>query len=108
MANERIATHPSFPRYCKNRYSTHESDLPEGKNYSGWDSARIKRWADRVGPSCSAVIERIFQSVKFDEQGFNAALAVLRLSHKYSSKRLEKACLIALNSDKRTPKYRDI
>lgn len=108
LANERIATHPLFPSYCKNRYSTHESDLPEGKSYSGWDSDRIRRWAERVGPSCSAVIERIFQSVKFDEQGFNAALAVLRLSHKYSNERLEKACLIALNSGKRTPKYRDI
>lgn len=108
LANERIATHPLFPKYCKNRYSTHESDLPEGKNYSGWDSARIRRWAERIGISCSAVIERIFQSVKFDKQGFNAALAVLRLSHKYSNERLEKACLIALNSGKRIHSYRDI
>ncbi len=108
LANERIATHPLFPSYCKNRYSTHESDLPEGKSYSGWDSAHIRRWAERIGLSCSAVIERIFQSVKFDKQGLNAALAVSRLSHEYTNERLEKACLIALNSGKRTPKYRDI
>ena len=104
MTNERITTHPLFPKYCKNRYSTYESDLPEGRSYSGWDS----RWAERIGLSCGVVIERFFQSVKFDEQGFNAALAVLRLSHKYTNERLENACLIALNSGKRTPKYRDI
>lgn len=113
MTNERIANHPLFPKYCKNqycknRYSTYESDLPEGRSYSGWDSTRIRRWAERIGLSCSAVIERIFQSVKFDEQGFNAALAVLRLSHKYTNERLEKDCLIALNDGKRTPKYRNI
>ena len=46
--------------------------------------------------------------MRFDEQGFNAALAVLRLSHRYTAQRLEKACSMALSTGKRTVRYRDI
>lgn len=62
----------------------------------------------RVGPSCAEVVERIFHAVEFEEQGFNAALAVLRLSHKYSPPRLERACSMALATGKRSPRYRDV
>ena len=40
--------------------------------------------------------------------GFNAALAVLRLSHKYSAPRLERACEMALATGRRSPRYRDV
>ena len=108
LGGERLATHPLFPPYARNRYSTHEADLPEGRPYSDWDAGRIRRWAGRVGPSCAGVVERIFQSVRYDEQGFNAALAVLRLSHKYSAARLERACSMALATGRRSPRYRDV
>lgn len=108
LGGERLATHPLFPAYARNRYSTHEADLPDGGSYSDWDAGRIRRWAERVGPSCAGVVERIFQSVEFEEQGFNAALAVLRLSHKYSAPRLERACEMALATGRRSPRYRDV
>ena len=108
LGGERLATHPLFPPYARNRYSTHEADLPEGRPHSDWDAGRIRRWAGRVGPSCAGVVERIFQSVRYDEQGFNAALAVLRLSHKYSAARLGRACSMALATGRRSPRYRDV
>lgn len=108
LGGERLATHPLFPAYARNRYSTHEADMPHGKSYSDWDAERIRRWGGRVGPACSEVVERIFQSVRFDEQGFNAALAVLRLSHRYSAQRLERACGMAHSAGKRSPRYRDV
>ena len=108
IGGERLATHPLFPAYARNRYSTHEGDMPKGRSYSDWDAGRIRRWAGRVGPSCSEVVERIFHAVEFEEQGFNAALAVLRLSHKYSPPRLERACSMALATGKRSPRYRDV
>lgn len=108
LGGERLATHPLFPAYARNRHSTHEGDLPKDRSYSDWDAGRIRRWAERVGPSCAGVVERIFQSVKFEEQGFNAALAVLRLSHRYSAARLERACGMALATGKRSPRYRDV
>ena len=108
LGGERLTTHPLFPPYARNRYSTHEADMPKDKSYSDWSAERIRRWAGRIGSSCESVVERIFRSVRFDEQGFNAALAVLRLSHKYTAQRLEKACSMALSTGKRTPRYRDI
>ena len=108
LGGERLATHPLFPAYARNRYSTHEADLPDGGSHSDWDAGRIRRWAERAGPSCAGVVERIFQSVEFGEQGFNAALAVLRLSHKYSAPRLERACEMALATGRRSPRYRDV
>lgn len=108
LGGERLATHPLFPPFARNRYSTHEGDMPEGKAYREWDAARIRRWADRVGPSCREVVDRIFQRVEFEEQGYNAALAVLRLSHKYSAQRLERACRMALASGRPSPRYRDL
>ena len=108
LGGERFATHPLFPAYARNRYSTHEGDMPKGRSYSDWDAGRIRPWAERVGPSCAGVVERIFRSVAFEEQGFNAALAVLRLSHKYSAQRLERACGMALAAGRRSPRYRDV
>ena len=45
LGGERLTTHPLFPPYARNRYSTHEGDLPKEKSYSGWDADRIRRWA---------------------------------------------------------------
>lgn len=108
LGGERLATHPLFPPFARNRYSAHEGDMPEGKAYREWDAARIRRRADRVGPSCREVVDRIFQRVEFEEQGCNAAPAVLRLSHKYSAQRLERACRMALASGRPSPRYRDL
>ena len=47
LGGERLATHPLFPPFARNRYSTHAGDMPEGKAYREWDAARIRRWADR-------------------------------------------------------------
>lgn len=108
LGGERLATHPLFPACARNRYSTHAGDMPEGRAYSEWDAGRIRRWADRVGPSAREVVDRIFQRVEYEEQGFNAALAVLRLSHRYSAARLERACGMALASGRPSPRYRHL
>ena len=108
LGGERLATHPLFPAFARNRYSTHAGDLPEGRSYSDWDAGRIRRWADRVGPSCREVVDRIFQRVDYEEQGFNAALAVLRLEHRYTRQRLERACAMALASGLPSPRYRHL
>lgn len=108
LGGERLATHRVFPPYARNRYSTAPADLPRGKSYSDWDAGRIRRWSLRVGPSCAGVVNRVFESVKYDEQGFNACLAVLRLEHRYSRERLERACSIALDSGIASPRYAHI
>ena len=83
LAGERQATHPLFPSFARNRYSTHAGDLPDGKSHSDWDAGRIRRWADRVGPSCGEVAGRVFRRVDCEGQGLDAALAVLRLERRH-------------------------
>ena len=51
------------------------------------------------------VIDRVFESVAVEEQGINPALAVLRLTRRYSAARVEAACEIALRSRVRSPRY---
>ena len=54
------------------------------------------------------MVDRTFACCEFNEQGFNAALAVLRLSRHYTPARLERACEIALATEKRSTRYRDV
>lgn len=105
---ERVATHPLFPPHARNCYSTNAGDMPEGKSCSEWDAPRIRRWADRVGPSCRECVDRPFASYAHDEQAFNGCLALLRLSNRYPAPRLERACSMALAAGRRSPRYRDV
>ena len=61
-------------------------------------------WASNTGPNTLKVVEKIFDSVSFEEQGYNSALSVLNLSSKYGKNLLERACSIAL-SRVNTPRY---
>lgn len=106
MNGERIATHKLFPPYMKNKYSTHEEDMPpKFAKITEWDDERILGWAHKIGPNTEEVIRRIFNSVDIKEQGYNPSLSVLRLSNKYSDSRLETACEVALTNRIRSPRY---
>ena len=59
-----------------------------------------------IGPAALIVVNRIFESVPVDEQGLDAALAVVRLARRYSSDRLEAACQLTLAAGRvRSPRY---
>lgn len=103
---ERLTTHNKFPDYAKNRYSTHQEDMPKiFRDIVEWDDERIRNWASSIGKSTHAVIERIFSSVTIKEQGYNPCLSVLRLSRTYSDARLETACELALKRGIKSPRY---
>lgn len=106
-AGERIATHRLLPPYVKNGYSTDPAHMPDSFAKPEWDDVRIKGWASDVGPSCRAVVDRIFDGVKLKEQAYNPSLSVLRLSRRYGKDRLEAACDHALPKI-RSPRYRHI
>lgn len=106
-AGERIATHRLLAPYVRNGYSTDESHMPEAFLKPEWDDARIRGWARRVGPSCAAVVERIFSGVKVKEQAYNPALSVLKLAKRYGEDRLEAACAHALPR-LTSPRYRHL
>jgi transposase len=103
--HQRIATHPKFPDYITNRYDTTKSDMPDEFNQPEMDEERIRSWAATIGTHTAEVIDRIFRSVQIREQGYNAALSVLKLSQHYPNERFEDACLIAL-SNTASPRYK--
>ncbi|RFA11652.1 IS21 family transposase, partial [Subtercola boreus] len=103
--HERLTSHLLFGEHVTNEYRTNDADQPQGEKYREWDTVRIRAWAERVGPQMVTVVSRIFESVPVEEQGFDAALAVLRLTRRYSSERVEHACQIALESRVRSPRY---
>ena len=88
-----------------NEYRTHDADLPAGPKYRQWDEHRVREWAGRIGPSTVTVVDRVFESVPVAEQGLNPALAVLRLTRRFSAERVEAACGIALAGPIRSPRY---
>ena len=104
-ANQRISTHNRFVVGRKNQYSTHVEDMPDKFKFTPWNENRIQNWADSIGKYTGETIERIFESVYIKEQGYNPALAVLRLSNKYSETRLETACEFAITKGIKKPRY---
>ena len=101
---QRLSSHLLAPPGAVNVYRTNDADLPDGRQFQEWDAARVRAWAGRIGPAAVMVTNRIFESVPVDEQGLDAALAVLRLTRRYSTARVEHACRIAL-SRVRSPRY---
>ncbi|EIC06235.1 IS21 family transposase [Microbacterium sp.] len=102
---DRLTSHLLAPAGTVNEYRTHDSDLPDGPQYRQWDAPRVREWAARIGENTTIVVNRIFESVPVDEQGINAALAVLRMTRRYSADRVEAAAGIALASKVRSPRY---
>ena len=101
----RLSTHNRFPAGRKNQYSTHVEDMPDKFKFSPWDDIRIKKWSSSIGTYTAEAVERIFEGVSIKEQGYNPALAVLRLSNKYSEARLEAACEFAITTGIKKPRY---
>ncbi|GAA3198695.1 IS21 family transposase [Microbacterium terregens] len=103
--DQRLTSHVLAPIGVVNEYRTHDGDLPDGPRYRQWDAARVREWAARIGVNTTTVVNRIFESVPVEEQGLDAALAVLRLTRRYSAARVEAAAGIALTSRVRSPRY---
>lgn len=102
---QRLTSHLLLPETVAGEYRTNDADLPAGPKYQQWDQPRTREWAERVGLSAVIVVDRIFESVPVAEQGLNPALAVLRLTRRYSAERVEAACRIALAGPIRSPRY---
>lgn len=105
LQSQRLSSHLLCNAATVNQYRTNDSDIPPERKYRSWDPKRLRGWAHRIGPNTVQVIDKIFISVPVAEQGINPALAVLRLSSKYSPQRLEDACFVALQSRIRSPRY---
>lgn len=102
---DRVASH--IRSFLKRKYTTLKEHMPEAhKAMVEWTPERIARWAEKTGPMARQVVETIMMTKEHPQQGFNAALGVIRLAKEYTQERLEKACKKAL--ELQSPSYKTI
>ena len=93
--NKHICRH----RFCTRKYgyTTIKEHMPlEHQFVKGWSKEYFLAQADKIGPATVEVVKITMTRQQHVQQGFNAALGILRFAQMYSSERLEKACERAL------------
>ena len=92
----------------RGQYSTNVEHMPPNHQlYSEWDQKRFLKWAKGIGESTYAVIEKIFESYRIEEQAYKGCLSILKLADKYTAERLENACTVALEKIP-SPRYKNL
>jgi transposase len=90
----RVASHARS--YLKGKPTTIKEHMPSShRKFAEWTPERILRWAATVGPETEAHVAAIMEHRTHPEQGFRAALGIMRLFKQYGAERLEAACIRA-------------
>lgn len=91
FGGNRVASHARS--YQKGRHTSIKEHMPSShRRYAEWTPERIRRWAASVGPETGAHVAAILEHRAHPEQGFRAALGIMRLCKEYGADRLEAAC----------------
>ena len=91
----RVASHRRSEH--KGRHSTVTEHMPKAhQEYAGWDAKRLIGWAATAGADTAALVEKILASRAHPQQGFRAALGLMRLGKLHGPERLDAACKRAL------------
>lgn len=91
----RVASHPRS--HVRHGHTTDPAHMPEShRQHAAWTPARITEWAGQAGPSAAALVAAILESRPHPEQGYRAALGIIRLAGRYGQDRAEAACARAL------------
>ena len=94
----RVAAHPRDDR--KGRHTTDPTHMPRAhREYLAWTPSRIIHWAGTIGPHCAQAVQQIIDSRPHPEQGYRAALGIIRLAKGYAAPRVDAACQRALALD---------
>jgi transposase len=93
--SERVAAH--LRSSSDRRHTTVADHMPSShRRYADWTPERINRQAAEIGRSTATLIEIIMRERAHPEQGFRAAVGIIRLLKSYGGERLEAACGRAL------------
>lgn len=94
----RVAAHPR--NASKGRHTTDPAHMPRAhREHLAWTPSRIMHWAGTLGPHCAQAVAQIIASRPHPEQGYRAALGIIRLAKGYTAARVEAACRRALALD---------
>jgi transposase len=95
LKNTRVGFHPRS--YIKGGYSTIKEHRPKShQEYLKWTPSRIIAWAATIGPQTAALVDAVIKARAHPEQGYRAALGIIRLEKHYGKERLEAAAKRAL------------
>ena len=102
---ERIASHARS--FLRGQHTTVTAHLaPAHQEVAGWNAPRLLHWAGTIGPQTEGAMTHLLQSRAHPQQGYRAALGILRLAEAHGNARLEAACQRALQLNAVT--YRSI
>jgi transposase len=91
----RVASHRRS--YVPHKATTVAEHMPSShRAHAEWTPSRIIAWAETIGPQTAALVTAIMERRPHPEQGFRAALGVIRLAKRYPDDRVERACARAL------------
>ena len=103
--SRRVASH--VRSHVRHGHTTDPAHMPEShRRHAGWTPARITEWAGKTGPATAALVAKILESRPHPEQGYRAALGIIRLAGRYGPDRAEAACARALRL--RSYSYRSV
>lgn len=81
----------------RGRHTTAPEHMPRSHQAAlEWTPERIVRWTGEAGPATRTLVERLIASKPHPQQGFRAALGIMRLGKIYGPERLEAASERAL------------
>jgi len=91
----RVASHRRS--YVPHKATTVAEHMPSShRAHAEWTPSRIIAWAQTIGAQTAACVAAIMERRPHPEQGFRAALGVIRLANRYPHDRVERACARAL------------
>ena len=96
----RVAAHLRDDR--KGLHTTDASHMPRAhQEHLAWTPSRIIHWAGTIGAHCAQAVQHIIDSRMHPEQGYRAALGIIRLAGRggYEPARVDAACRRALALD---------
>ena len=77
------------------------------QKYLEWNGNRFRKWAEKIGINTYKAVDAILTSKRVEQQTYKSCMGLLKLSDRYSAKRLEAACERAL-SFTASPSYKSI
>lgn len=88
---KRVASH--LRSWVRGGHTTDPAHMPaHHRAHLEWTPSRLISWAATIGPDTARLVEAIMSAKKHPEQGYRAALGIIRLSKSYPPERLEAAC----------------
>lgn len=79
------------------RHTTVRAHMPSShRRYADWTPERLRRQAGEIGRHTATLVDVIMRERTHPEQGFRAAIGILRLAKSHGRDRLEAACARAL------------